>query len=319
LRRIDLEGLVLDEIPAVVIAHVLGEDVPSGEDVTVLTVSSATAYQAAHETSPTSAYGTHPWHVYHALNPHPALSPIPDLNTPDACASQGANETLYRQLLLQGALAVLLPTEDLDNACLRALLGDVIAELILGQGISAKACEGWFVHDAITKIAEIVRARLEPKATGEEIEVEARSRLERFGLLPSKNGQEQIHSSTTHQSLLSALLWRILQYGYLLSLFIRFVLAGMSQARYLPPRSRSGLSSDHVTKRVIGSKSTSLPSTSARPRLRPIVEYRCFTLISTLLDLSTRMPWLAGFFSMCQHFMIAGPGQLGRTDSLLDK
>jgi hypothetical protein len=37
LRRIDLEGLVLDEIPAVVIAHVLGEDVPSGEDITVLT------------------------------------------------------------------------------------------------------------------------------------------------------------------------------------------------------------------------------------------------------------------------------------------
>jgi hypothetical protein len=28
LRSIDLEGLVLDEIPAVVIAHVLGEDVP---------------------------------------------------------------------------------------------------------------------------------------------------------------------------------------------------------------------------------------------------------------------------------------------------
>ena len=33
LRRIDLEGLVLDEIPAVVIAHVLGEGCPSGEDV----------------------------------------------------------------------------------------------------------------------------------------------------------------------------------------------------------------------------------------------------------------------------------------------
>ena len=249
------------------------------------------------------------------MNPHPALSPIPDPNTPDACASQGANETLYRQLLAQGALAVLLPTEDLDNTCLRTLVGDVIAELILGQGISAKACEGWFVHNAITKIAEIVRARLEPKATGEEMEVEARSRLERFGLLSSKVEQEQIHSPTTHQSLLSALFWRILQYGYLLSLFIRFVLAGMSQARYLPSRSRSGLSSDHVTKRVIGPKSTSLPSTSARP----IVEYRCFTLISTILDLSTRMPWLAGFFSMCQHLTIAGPGRLGRTDSLLDK
>jgi PXA domain len=257
--------------------------------------------------------------VYHALNPHPALSPIPDPNDPDACAEQSTNETLHRQLLVQGVLAVLLPTEDLDNTCLRTLVGDIIADLILCQGISAKACEGWFVHDAIAKVAEVIRARIEPKATSEEMEVEARSRLERFGLLSSKDEQEQLHSSTNHQSPLSGLFWRILQYAYLLSLFIRFVLSGLSQARYLPPRTWSGLSPDHVTKTVVASKSPSLASASELSTLRPIVEYRFFTLISTLLDLSTRMPWLAGALSMWQHFTTSGPGRFGRTNSLFDK
>ena len=229
------------------------------------------------------------------------------------------NETMYRQLLVQGVLAVLLPTEDLDNTCLRTLVGDVIADLIIGQGICAKACEGWFVHSAITKIAEVIRAHLEPKTTGEEIEVETRSRLERFGLLSSRDAKEQLHSPIHHQSRLSALFWRILQYGYLLSLFIRFVLTGLSQARYLPPRLRSGLPPDHVAKVVVASK---LPSPSAAgldSTPRPIVEYRLFPLISTLLNLSTRMPWLAGCLSICQHFTTSGPGRVGRTDSLVDK
>jgi hypothetical protein len=257
--------------------------------------------------------------VYHALNPHPALSPIPNLDDPEACAEQSTNETLYFQLLVQGVLAVLLPTEDLDNDCLRTLVGDGIADLILGQGVSAKACEGWFVHDAITKVAELTRARLEPKANGEEIEVEARSRLELFGLLSSKDEKEKLHSSAHHQSVLSALFWRILQYAYLLSLFVRFVVSGLSQARYLPLRTRFGLSPDHVTKPVIASNSPSLSSATTSPALRPIVEYRVFTLISTVLDLSTRMPWLVGAFSMCQYLTTSGPGQFGRTNSLLDK
>ena len=75
-------------------------------------------------------YATRPWPVYHALNPHPALSPIPNPNDPDACAEQSANETLYFQLLVQGVLAVLLPTEDLENDCLRTLVGDGIADLV---------------------------------------------------------------------------------------------------------------------------------------------------------------------------------------------
>lgn len=257
--------------------------------------------------------------MYHALNPHPALSPIPDPTEPNVWLEQSSNERLYRQLLVQGVLAVLLPTEDLDNTCLRTLVADVIADLLLGQGISARACEGWFVHNAITKVAEMTRARLEPKATGEETEVEARSRLERFGLLSSKDSKNASHSSTSHQSVLIAVFWRILQHAYLLSLFARFVLSGLSQARYLPPRTRSGLSADHATKPVVAPKSPLSSSASPSSPLRAVVEYRLFTLISTLLDLSTRMPWLAGALSLCQHWTTSGPGRVGRTNSLFDK
>lgn len=280
------------------------------------------AYHAANGNVLASAYGSQPAHLYHALNPHPALSPLPDTNDPESSAGQARNETLYRQLLVQGALAVLLPTEDLENSCLRTLVGDIIADLILGQGISARICEGWFVHNAITKTAEIVKARIEPKASGEEIEVEARSRLEHFGLLTPKDEDEKHDSPGGHQSLKSIIFWRLLQYGYLFSLIVRFVFTGMSHARYLPPRSQLShysLPPEDAARVDLASTPSSPISMGTDSRSRPVIEYRFFAFISTLLDLATRMPWLAGFLSMCQHFTIAGPGRVGRTDSLLDK
>ena len=306
LRRTDVDELILDEIPALLEQHVQ-------------------KYQVARQLQPLSAYGSTLEVVYHELNPHPALSPPPDSAETDTDHEQLHDEALYRQLLAQGALAVLLPTEDLDNACLRTLVGDIIADLMLGQGVSDRACEGWFVHDAIKKVADIVKARLEPKATGEEIEVETRGRLEKFGLLSSRDESQKSHSSTTHQSSLASLFWRILQSVYLMSLAVRFTFVGMSQARYRTPRSKHHQSSSlsEETGKVAPLPSTpgssSATNATAESMTRPIMEYRIFAFISTLLDLSTRMPWLAGLLSICQHFTITGPGHIGRTDAMLDK
>lgn len=217
---------------------------------------------------------------------------------------------------------MLLPTEDLENACLRALVGDIIADLILGQGVSARVCEGWFIHDAITKTAGIINSRIEARATGEAIEVGTRSRLEQYGLLTSRDEDEKHHSSKGRQSPISAVFWRLLQYGYLVSLFIRFVFLGLSQARYLPPRFQN-LHHSFAPENEAKLEQTPTPSSTlpmhVESRTRPILHYRLFALISTILDLATRMPWLAGFLSICRHFTISGPGRLGRTDSMLDK
>jgi hypothetical protein len=253
--------------------------------------------------------------VYHALNPHPALPSIFDTDDHKIQVKHFEKEIVYRQLLVQGALAVLLPTEDLENACLRTFVGDVFADLILGQGVASKACQAWFLHDACIKVAQLIHARIEPKATGTEIEVQTRSRLDKYGLL-SKEGTESQTLATKDQSRWSALFWHLVQYAYMFALFVRFVVRGIAQARHLPPRSRQTLwdATSHE------SRSRPMPTTLNLPlECRPVIEYRIFRLASLVFDLSTRMPWLAGTFALFQHLALMGPGRLGSTDSVFDR
>lgn len=286
------------------------------------------AYRSAHEECQSLGYLSDPRSIYHALNPHPALTPTPiSINatkTEEQEREQAQNEALYRQLLVEGVLAVLLPTEDLNNTCLRTLVGDVIADLILGQGVSSKLCEGWFVYQTISKVAEIARARIEPKADGKEIEDTTRSRLEKFGLLSSADGTKSADLPRVHQSRLSSLFWRLLQYSYLGMVFVRFIVVGLLQARTAPPRFypsilKSAPSSPSSTK-AFESRTPKRPWSPALPALRrPVTEYRSSTFLATLLDLSTRMPWLVGFCSLLQHMMMSGTGRIGEADGLLDR
>ena len=282
----------------------------------------STAYKIAHGFSNLSACDARPSQIYHELNPHPALSPNPTSNPSETSVEQVHNEAVYRQLLVQGMLAVLLPTEDLDNMSLRTLVGDLIADFILGQAISCKACEGWFMHQAITKVVEVVKAYAEPRGIGEEAGKDSRSRLEKYGLLPARVDVKVSDSSTTRQSRLTALFWTVLQYAYLATVLIRFVIVGLSHARFLPPRScvAESLAPLSPTRRWPAASALSSPSLKAHTNAaRPLLTYRVFGLCSTLMDLSIRKPWLVGGLSLCQLLITDGPGGLGSTDSLLDK
>lgn len=252
------------------------------------------------------------------------MSPCVDAEETETGHLQAQNEAIYRQLLVQGALAVLLPTEDLQNACLRTLVSDIIADLILGQGISSKACEGWFLQETVTRMIGAVRSHVKPqaKAKGMNIEHGTRSRLEKFGLLSPKDGESTHHLSDNSQSLVLALFWRILQYAYLLFLFARFVVAGLLRARSLPSWSRA--SKSHPPLPIARKEGGPMRPSQSRSTLpsspqRPILDYRFFTLLSTLLDLATRMPWLIGLLSLCKHGILIGSGRLGAADSILEK
>ncbi|KAI9864950.1 MAG: hypothetical protein M1830_006072, partial [Pleopsidium flavum] len=119
LRGVDLEELLFDEIPELVERHII-------------------AYRTAHEPLQRPPLRPDPRQVYHTLCPHPALSPIPDAEMPSTVNELQQNEAAYCQLLVQGVLAVLLPPEDLENACLRTLVTDILGELILRNGIGGK-------------------------------------------------------------------------------------------------------------------------------------------------------------------------------------
>jgi len=311
LRSTDLESLLLNEIPELLEKHVQGTYVL--DEVAVLPAESFPAYRISHQAGPSPALATNPRVIYHNLNPHPALSPIPDPDIPSTIEEQSRNEADYRQLLVQGALAVLLPTEDFENACLRTLVADVIAETILGNAIGGKVCEGWFIFDSIIKAVGVVQAKVKPKATGEQIEVDTRSRLEKFGLLSEKEEKAE-RSSHSRRSTLSSVFWRILQYGYLTFLAIRFVMLGFIAASSRPLRSTM---TPRPVKIARSSPMTGEPLPPFRPR--PILSFRIFPLLSTLLDLPLRMPWLCGSLALLQHHLIHGPLKVGGTDGILDQ
>ncbi|KAL1595373.1 hypothetical protein SLS59_008305 [Nothophoma quercina] len=171
LRKVDLEGLMLDEIPGLLEEHLI-------------------AFRLAKQqaSSPQSLVSD-PRLIYHTLYPHPALAPVPADAVPSTYVEQRENESAWRQLIIQGVLAVLLPTDDLNNGCLRSLVAEIFAEMILGNGISGKACEGWLLWEAIGRIADILQTdhvQEKDPSSDDGAADEELSRLERFGLLPSQ-------------------------------------------------------------------------------------------------------------------------------------
>ncbi|KAK5048842.1 hypothetical protein LTR16_010999, partial [Cryomyces antarcticus] len=119
LRKADLEALLLDEIPDAITAHVH-------------------AYGVSRQSLHPGRFTSDPRLTYHTLRPHPALSPNPVETDPATVLEQQQNEAAWRRLLVEGILAVLLPTEDLENGCLRTLVTEVLSEMVIGNGIAGK-------------------------------------------------------------------------------------------------------------------------------------------------------------------------------------
>lgn len=274
------------------------------------------AYRLSHQAPHTRPLFTDPRILYHDLSPHPALSPVPGSNEVTD-EEQRQNESSYRQLLVQGSLAILLPTEDLENACLRTLVADVIAEVILGNFIGNKACEGWFIWTTINNLINAVKIRVHPQTTGETIKTDTKSRLEKFGLLAGKH--ERTTTSTRPYekgTSFSTVFWRTLQLCYLAFISIRFVLVGFVAASSQPLRSSTV---PRATIRHETSPMEKAATTASREQVRPLSRYRIFSLVSCLLDLSTRSPWLYGSVTLFRHHLVEGAVRIADTDGIIDQ
>jgi hypothetical protein len=245
---------------------------------------------------------------------------------------QRENESAWRQLLVQGVLAVLLPTEDLENGCLRTLVAEIFAEMILGNGISGKACEGWLLWEGITRVAEVLQdgAKEKDPQSGDESNEQSLSRLERFGLLPQPTDEqsgstESLLSNRRHESApmtISTVFWMVVQYAFLASTAMRAVIVGVAISFSLPPRSVTGASGQSP---VEGGRQSKLPQPDY-PALRrtlaskqPIVSMKLWSCASRLVGLNSRMPWLSGLISMLHWGVLSGPGRVGDTEGVLDR
>ena len=279
-------------------------------------IMNTTAYRISHQRVHTTYLPTDSKVIYHDLNPHPALSPVPQPAISPTINEQSQNEADYRQLLVQGALAVLLPTEDLENACLRTLVADVIAESILGNAIGGKVSDGWFIWSTLRKLVEMVKAKVHPKATVEAIKEDTRGRLEKFGLLSENAEKPQTgRLKGAHPSTLSSWFWSGLQYIYLTAISIRFVVTGLLLAHSQPSRSLSTprpRTTSPTEKRLQAEP-------SAWGDCRPLLCFKIFPLLSTFLNLPSRTPWLTGSLALLQHHLLHGLFRVGATDGILDQ
>lgn len=227
---------------------------------------------------------------------------------------------------------MLLPTDDLKNGCLRSLVAEIFAEMILGNGISGKACEGWLLWEAIGRIADILQTN-----PGEEndlslnhgVAVEDLSRLERFGLLPShaealsssisvSAADAKRHGSTSMSA--TALFWMVIQYAFLACTALRAFVLTIVTASSLPSRSLiEGPIPIEESHQSLSLEAESQAPTRLLNVKRPIVSMKLWGCAAQFIELDVRMPWLTGFISMLHCGALLGPGRVGDTDGVLDR
>ncbi|KAG8351504.1 hypothetical protein FVEN_g10389 [Fusarium venenatum] len=288
-RKVDLETLVLDEIPDLLDKHI-------------------TSYRISHSTIARPPVEVDPREAYHALCPLPHLAPVPHSDKPDTISDQAGNEALYRQLLVQGILAILLPTEDLENPCLTSLVEQIFSELIIGNIIANKASQPWMLYEGICITARVLRQKTNdgPSAVGAQKET-SEPKLEVKG-----------RRAWSVRSSVRSVFLGVIQLGMIVVASLRFISTALVMASSLPART-TPINEKEVSLGQDKQSSVSSSHESADYIKAPILSCRVWTCLGNLLELSLRMPWLDGFLSLLQYGAVNGPGRIAGHDGPVDR
>ncbi|EPE07262.1 pxa domain-containing protein [Ophiostoma piceae UAMH 11346] len=307
LRKVDLESLLFDEIPQLLDNHV-------------------GAYRASRNSMVGSSIATDTRAAYHALWPLPALSPVPSLafsedkqKAAELVAEQSANEAAYRQLLVGGLLAVLLPTEDLENECLTSLVGQIFSELLIGNVLARRVAEPWMMWEIVGLVSRIVREKMEgdPKP----VVRRRRAAAKRHGAAEgaAKTATADSWLATTASNVVLS----VLNAGFVLFATIRFLVASFTLSRSLPPRGARSMGSipRPTTADSTGSRDekVSLLSAAYEEPVVPVLSFSVWTTACNIVQLQVRMPWLYGTLSMLNWLVINGPGCIAALNGPLDR
>lgn len=237
------------------------------------------------------------------MYPLPYLSPIPKLGNPRTSDEQAENEVAYRQLLVRGVLAVLLPTEDLENECLTSLVGQILSELIIGGVAVKKASEPWMIWSGLTILADVMGRRRR--------DAQRRVAKRQGGAVLGAKGFS-----------VSGLLWYLLHYIFAVTTFIRIFVATVAMSRNLPPRGQPlSTKTDNLAPNPgpFSATDTSPGQLPSDPVKTPILAFCIWPTMSNLLKVDRHMPWLLGSLSMVQWVAVAGPGRIAGFNGLIDR
>lgn len=244
LRKLDLEHLLLWQLPDLLQRHL---------DAHRISLS-------AHLSQP-ELIGQR--EMFLALRPHVALQPVGE--DAEAVKKQMGHEAAYRTLLAQGILAVLLPPEDLQNACLQVLVRDLLADLILGRVVGGTIAEPWFIYEVVGKLLEAPLLQNEG------------TRFAKKGPAPARRVQQRTYGDRTF-----VLLWQVASGIYLCIISVIAFFNLLLTARRLPSRNHAS---------------------SANYSKWPMYSSPVLSLISSFLDLRFRSPWLVSTFSLIMYFI----------------
>lgn len=239
------------------------------------------AYRTAHTTHLPSPYVASPRNIYHALHPHPALSPVPDPTDPASIELQSANDAAYRELLARRLLHTLLPPTERDNPALMALVGSILADLVIEKAVE-RACEPGVIWEGIAKVVEGVAAR-----------GKSARRVDRGDDDSTRKGGWQ------------ATFWMVIQFGFLAFTAVRALVIAVATSSSLPRRG------------VRLSKSTTSPTTATGPT--PVLGMKMWSFLARQVELEERMPWAYGALALGQWVMLYGPGRVGAVDGVVDR
>lgn len=251
-----------------------------------------------------------PREVYHSLCPLAPLTPIPRPGDPSSIARQQENETLYRQLLVQGVLAVLLPTEDLENDCLTSLVGQIFSELIVGNVLANRLSQPWLIYEIF-----IILTRLLDRKASEPIEEGVAEALQ-------AGSTSALPRPVRRSWSIQGAFWSLVQWSFLAFSTIRFLVVTLAMSSSLPPRSDGELNEkDQVTGQISHSKMLNPPASSneVQPVKTPIAAFKLWSCVADLIEMDSRMPWLSGIMSLFQLGAMSGPGRIAGLNGAMDR
>ncbi|PNP57887.1 hypothetical protein THARTR1_02045 [Trichoderma harzianum] len=252
-----------------------------------------------------SSVDTDPREVYHSISPLPFLSPVPRLDDNTAVELQRENEATYRQLLVQGVLAILLPTEDLENPCLTALVEQIFSELIIGNVIAGKASQPWLLYEAICITARSLGERKD----------RTKARIVSGKDRPSDLGQDAAKSQKWTAQGVFVL---IIHLGILLFNALRLMAGTLADSISLPPR--TALHLDEEAAEDAHNDKQPPPSTDTNLGVKvPVLRFKLWACFGNLIELEERKPWLGGFISLLQTAAIDGPWRIAGLNGPLDR
>jgi hypothetical protein len=271
---------------------------------------------------------------------------------------------VYRRLLVRRVLELLLPTEDFENGCLRSLLGEILAEMLLGRIIVGRACEGPFLMRCVVKAVEshhhrrrrqhhqqrkptapvAAAAAAESSSSASEAAAPDEATPDKQpipSLAEAQNGRRLPLTSPAPPPppVVPDIVVLIFGYACVVYSVLRYLAVAVYTLPSLPPRTPSPPHPAVLTTRRSSSNGNNGSAISAntrqqqqqpqpaerharqvkRAQKRPVLALRVWPCISSVLGLSSRMPWLEGVFKLAQYGLIEGPGRVGDTDGPLDR